>query len=126
MSHKNLTNVKDYTDFRNILHSDSFNNCECIFWIKVNGTFYKPKMIILVDKTEHKFTTIQYISKNNLCDIFSICKLLQTLRFCTHIYAYEVTESYLWSLVPQSTLNSYKAYNIHISVQGKSYVPVKP
>lgn len=84
--HKSLKDVECYVDFKNILPSDSFNNYESISWIKVNGTFYKPKMVILVDN-DYKFALIQYILKNNLCDIFFICKQLNLQNF-TILYSY--------------------------------------
>lgn len=123
--YRNLTDVEFYTDFKNILSSDSFNNCESISWVKVNGTFYKPNMIILIDKN-YKFAKIEYILKNDLCDLFFICKELKTLRYCTHVWAYEVIESQVWNFVSQSKLNTYNVYNIHVSVEGKKYIPVWP
>jgi len=82
-------------------------------------------MIVLIDKN-YKFAKIEYILKNDLCDLFFLCKELKTLRFCTHVYAYEVIESQVWNFVSQSKLTTYNVYNIHVSAEGKKYIPVWP
>lgn len=86
-----LTNIEYFVDFKNILPYESFNY-KCVSWVKVNGSFYKPNMIIIINKKDCKFAKIKYVVKSESCDILFICKNLKTVQFNVHFYAYEVTE----------------------------------
>lgn len=120
--HDNLTNIDCYNNFRSILPVASFDNYKCVSWVKVLGTLYKPKMVIVINKNNCIFGSIQYILRNELCKIFFLYKEVQAIEFSTHLYAYEVTETDSWKFISHSKLETYKACNIH-SIGGKNYIP---
>lgn len=120
--YENITNINCYNNFKSVLPFALFHNYKCVSWVKVYGTFYKPKMVIVIDKGNFKFGDVEYILKNDLCEIFFLYKEFKTIKFCTHFYAYEVKETHSWGFVPHSKLEMYKPCNTHL-VEGKRYIP---
>lgn len=120
---ENFKDIDFYNNFKHILPFASLDNYKCVAWTKVNGTFYKPNMVIVIDKRNCKFGNIQYILKNDSCETFFIYKELRTIQLNTHFYAYEMIAMQSWGFIPQSKLETYKACNIHC-IDGKSYIPV--
>ncbi|KYM95709.1 hypothetical protein ALC62_13615, partial [Cyphomyrmex costatus] len=124
--YESLTDIDLYIDFKSILPSVSFDNYKCISWIKVNGTFYKPDMVLNVNNSDCKFAKLKYIFKSDLNEILFIYKQLKVVQLNTHFYAHEIIELQSWGFIFQSKLTLYKPCNIHLSVDCKNYIPVVP
>jgi len=121
--HDNLMDIDLFNNFKRILPFVYFDSYKCVSWIKVNGTLYKPNMVIVIDKTNSKFGNIQYIIKNDSHETFFICKELKTVEFNFHFYAYEIEDTQSWVFMSQSKLETYKTCNKHF-IEGKRYIPV--
>lgn len=121
--HDNLMDIDLFNNFKRILPFVSFDSYKCVSWIKVNGTLYKPNMVIVIDKTNSKFGNIQYIIKNDSHETFFICKELKTVEFNFHFYSYEIEDTQSWVFMSQSKLETYKTCNKHF-IEGKRYIPV--
>lgn len=59
--HENLMHIDLLNNFKCKLQFISFDSYKCVSWAKVNGTFYKPNMVIVIDKS--KFSNIQIYYK---------------------------------------------------------------
>lgn len=122
----NLANIDIFDNFKTVMPSELINRVKCVSWITVNGTKYKPNMIIRVDDSDHNFGKIQFILIDDKYNAYFIYKVMNTERFVEHYYAYMVTVSNLWGFVSQTELVEYAPLNIHLSATSASYVPKIP
>lgn len=53
-----LANIDVFDNFKTVMPSELINRIKCVSWIEVNGTKYKPNIVIRVDNGDHNFSQI--------------------------------------------------------------------
>lgn len=89
-----FSELTDFDYFKYIIPENFNENCEMTSWINLNGTKYKPNMVLFVDIKDGvpRFGRIVYIFLTN-CKVGFLCRQLETLYFDRHYYGHRVVES---------------------------------
>ena len=124
--HEKLSAIQLYEQFKKVLRPETSDDYKSTSWIEINGTMYKPNMVITVDNTDHKFGKIQYTLLHESRDVYFLYKAVMVVQLRKHFYAYEVEELASWGFISQRKLSMHRVEKIHYSPQGIRYIPVVP
>lgn len=120
-----VTQLNDYNNFKNVLPEDINDKFFPVSWLNINGTVYKPGMILNVGTNGifRLFVNISYILINADRVVYYVYKKVETLNFSQHIHAFEVVQTKVWGCISHIKLISVFPDSIHLTADGKYYVP---
>lgn len=119
-----LMQIHNYNNFQNILPKDINENYFTVSWLNINGTVFKPGMVVEIDTDGifRFFGNIQYIITNTDRCIYYVYKKMETLRFSQHVHAFEVVQTNVWGCIAHIKLISSFPNYIHVMADGNYYV----
>jgi len=119
-----IQQLDNYDNIKYTLFEDINENYFPVSWLNINGTIYKPGMILEIntDGIFRFFGIIYYIITNTKQCVYYIYKKLDTVRFSKHVHAFEVVRTEIWSCVAHSKLISFFPSSIHVMADEKHYV----
>ena len=111
------------TTASNMLFQKSINNVISVSWVKVNGTIYKPGMIVkLSDVPLQQFGKINHILVANNKEVSFVSNLLKTVKFVEHLEAFEVENTNETVYILHKNSDSYKPRSANTMIDRKCYV----
>lgn len=120
-----VTELHDYNMFKKVLPEDIDKTYFSVSWININGTVYKPGMIIELNSEDmiRSFGYIQHIVTNINHNVYYIYRKVETLVFSQHVHAFQVAQTNIWGCIAHVKLSSFVPNSIHTMTDGKFYVP---
>ncbi|KAJ1520357.1 hypothetical protein ONE63_003492 [Megalurothrips usitatus] len=129
--HCEEVSVRHLNEYVNFVHHLPANHdtWNIVKWVNVNGTLYKPGMVVVVSvgETFPNFGVINTISVVAKQAKFLLKKLI-TRNFNSHLHSYRVSEDVSWDswyFVNQEDLVTYSPANVRTFFDGSSYVMLR-
>ncbi|KAK3910063.1 Zinc finger protein 687 [Frankliniella fusca] len=126
-----VENLDDYENFEDRLpFKERGSKWNIVNWAKVNGTLYKPGMVVVSGLTEFfpSFGTIEVISVTPDHEVRFLTKDLVTVSFNSHLHSYHVKEEIswdCWNFINQKDLVTFCPAHKRLSYDGELYVMLR-
>lgn len=120
-----LSTLPSYFHFKKSLPPNFTDTQTSVSWVRVNGTFYSPHMVVALDHNYlfPLFGKIQLIIVTESNDVFFIFTNLNTISSNDHLQAFEVFETDTWGIISQKNIIDFLPCAIHSLLDGKKFVP---